>query len=240
MKSIYLFLAIILSFLTIQSCKTIEESNRNTISISERPSNIDSDMSISIKSEDISISGKAKVKIAGTDSLFMDISGPFGIKFGKLYADTNIFYFYNAMENTVLKGKPTADNIRRATYLNISAIDIINLFKNLPPSKEQNYREAGKHENGTLYQYKNEFLILNAKSQMIQYQRKNEVNDLELNIIYSEFNQYSNFEMPSSFLIDAPIAKSTVNISIKQMTFPAGFENAFKFSIPQSAKIIEL
>jgi outer membrane lipoprotein-sorting protein len=46
--------------------------------------------------------------------------------------------------------------------------------------------------------------------------------------------------MTSSFLIDAPIAKSTVNISIKQMTFPAGFENAFKFSIPQSAKIIEL
>ncbi len=242
MKSIYNILAIISIMFVISACKSGETVKNQAIAMrmQERPNNIQSDMSISINSEDVNVSGKAKVQISGNDSISMDIYGPFGIKFGKLYADTNMFYFYNAMENMVIKGKPTAENIRKATYLNISAAEIINLFKNMPPSKISDYIEYDPVSSGLIYKHKNEFLVLNEDQQMIQYQRKNELDQLELNILYQDFMQYEIYNMPSAFIINAPIAKSKVSLTIKKMTFPKVFTEAFKFSVPASAKVIEL
>ncbi len=240
MKSFNIFLAFIFVSLMLGACSSVQEANNSKINMQERPDNITAKMSISIQSEEMNIGGNALVMIAGEDSLFMNIFGPFGINVGKLYADKDNFYFYNAMEGTVLKGEPTAENIRKATFLNISAVEIINLFKNIPPTDLNDFTEKAKIESGTLYQHNNEFMVINNIAQMVQYQRKDEGNVMELNITYSDFNQYEKYSMPSSFEINAPVAKSKVSVSIKEMSFPKGFAKEFKFAVPKNARVIEL
>ncbi len=240
MKSFNIILAFILVSSILISCSSVQNVSNNNIDMQARPNNIDASIKISIQSEEMNIGGNAILRIAGQDSLFMDIFGPFGIKFGQLYADKDIFYFYNAMEGTVLRGAPTAENIRRATFLNISAIEILNLFKNLPPSDLNRFQRKQDLESGRLFQFENEFLVLNKKGQMVQYQRKNSENELELNIGYDDFQQYDKYEMPSKFNIDAPLTKNKVTVSVKKMSFPGFFPKEFRFSVPKNAKVIEL
>lgn len=84
--------------------------------------------SITIESPDGSASGSFDLALKKPDSMRVDLSGPFGIRFGTLMLSRNAFLFYNRMENTALVGKPDGRTLNAMFRLRMEFDEILHAF----------------------------------------------------------------------------------------------------------------
>ncbi|MEN3027002.1 MAG: hypothetical protein ABDH31_04750 [Chlorobiota bacterium] len=60
---------------------------------------------------------RCQIEVAGSDSLWAELWGPFGVAVGQLRLTASEMQYYDALRNVVLRGKPTPQAVERALGL---------------------------------------------------------------------------------------------------------------------------
>jgi outer membrane lipoprotein-sorting protein len=83
---------------------------------------------ISVKTPDIAQSGSFILTLRKPDSLLINLQGPFGIKVGSALVTRTTFSFYNSLENKLITGSSSMENLNRILHVQLSFDDLLNVF----------------------------------------------------------------------------------------------------------------
>ena len=101
---------------------------------------------ISVDSEEFSGNFFASVRYTDTDSLFISVSGPFGIQGGTLFAGKDRFIFFNQMSNKFYTGTIADFEDKNFFQFPLKLKELINIFaakEQLPTMKIKEYKTDG-------------------------------------------------------------------------------------------------
>ncbi|ROL59610.1 DUF4292 domain-containing protein [Bacteroidetes/Chlorobi group bacterium ChocPot_Mid] len=235
------------------SCSTVKQTvdtNVNNITFPQRNTkfkDLSVKSSISASMKDQSMMASANMMLAQMDSISMNLSGPFGIPFGKLYATKDYVLFYNIMTNQVLEGKPTPENMRTAVFLPLSYEDFIRLIRCETPGEPQDF-VFEKNLNDDEILFKNsknpkyiEFAVLSKSNKVItQYQRKDADGTLILHVFYMNYTKNNGIDFSQKQLYKFPELDVNLTLEITELKINPVFEKPFSFSIPANIDRIKL
>jgi len=83
---------------------------------------------ISIETPDISQNGSFTLALQKPDSVLIKLQGPFGIKVGTALVTRTDFLFYNSLENKVITGLSSTENLDRILHVRLSFDELLNVF----------------------------------------------------------------------------------------------------------------
>ena len=243
----------VLLFLVI-SCASTTKTGQSTekrlmLSNNEKLTNLEFNANFYTKSNTGNeLNFNAVVNIANTDSLSMNVYGPFGILVGKLFADNNNFKFHNIFENTYYTGSPSADNIARATGIYLSIKDFIHFIRTeLPynPSEFSEKNQSNLDENKKLFIRIDErnfadLALYDSNQFLKEYQRKDENNTTVMRIIFDNYKNFEDIRIANK--LNAEFPKNNVGLSyeINSLKINKDAAKPQNFKIPQTAKVVDL
>ena len=240
-------------FILLISCSTVKQKvDTDVVNIifPERNTNfkdLSIKSSISAAMKDQSMMASANMMIAQMDSISMNLFGPFGIPFGKLYATKDYVLFYNIMTNQVLEGKPTAENMRTAVFLPLTYEDFIRLIRCETPGEPKDFIfEKNLNDDEMLFKNsKNpkyfEYAVLSKSKKVItQYQRKDSDGTLILHVFYIEYIKNSGIDFSQKQVYKFPELDVNLTLEITDLKINPVFEKPFSFSIPANIDRIKL
>jgi hypothetical protein len=234
------------------SCSSVKQEEKqvtshNITDFNQSIFRMESDCIINSTLNNQSFNFRAKVNISGTDTISMVLYGPFGITVGKLFSDLNNFSFYNILENTVYKGAPTQENIKKATNLSISMKDFLCLFQGKTPFPVAQYSTVDSDDKKKLIlkridkQNFADFAVIdNQKMDLMQYQRKDKGDILIMNTLFSNFQKIEKANIPFNINLLMPTVDGKLILEVEDCKINQNAESPSKFNIPKSVKIIEL
>jgi outer membrane lipoprotein-sorting protein len=83
---------------------------------------------ISVETPEIAQSGSFILTLQKPDSILINLQGPFGIKVGSALVTRTGFLFYNSLENKLITGLSSIENLNRILHVQLSFDDLLNLF----------------------------------------------------------------------------------------------------------------
>jgi len=83
---------------------------------------------ISVETPEIAQSGSFILTLQKPDSLLIILQGPFGIKVGSALVTRDGFIFYNSLENKLITGLSSKENLNRILHVQLSFDDLLNIF----------------------------------------------------------------------------------------------------------------
>jgi outer membrane lipoprotein-sorting protein len=83
---------------------------------------------ISLESAEISQSGSFHLVVKKPDSVLIILQGPFGIKVGSALVTRQNFLFYNSLQNKLISGETSSDNLSRTLHIQVSFDDLVSLL----------------------------------------------------------------------------------------------------------------
>lgn len=83
---------------------------------------------ISIETPQIAQSGSFSLTLQKPDSVLINLQGPFGIKVGSALVTRSGFLFYNSLENKLITGSASMENLNRILHVQLSFDDLLNIF----------------------------------------------------------------------------------------------------------------
>lgn len=188
---------------------------------------------------DFNQTANARVRVAGRDSLAMEITA-FGIPVAKLFMNKENFVFLDLFNGRAIEGKSSAANMARVTNIPLSFDDFICLLRCEAPFPADKYTNEGKTTSGSIvYKYdrpdnNREFIALDEKDMMMrQYQRKDSEGTLLMNINYAENETFGTENFPKKVQLHAPLSKFKLSVESKDLQINTIFSEPFRFKIPQ-------
>ncbi len=136
----FLIFILCFSFFTLVGCRTTSPLNlsNHTISYSEvqeiacshhaRIHSMLCEGRVYIETPEIAESGSFILTLQKPDSVLINLHGPFGIKVGSALVTRTGFLFYNSLENKLITGISSMENLNRILHVQISFDDLLNLF----------------------------------------------------------------------------------------------------------------
>lgn len=227
----------------------IGKDSSDTLTIPKSPEKFQLNCMMSTEMEDFSGSFQAKVKISGKDSISITVIGPLGIVVGKLYSDPKQFIFYNVLENLIITGSPSSENIYKAAKINLSYDDMISVLRAEPIGDINEYKIFSNKDNEKkIYIKPNilgyaDFIVLNTDGTIAQYQRKSKSNDEEktvLNAFLDDYSMKSDVKYPGSFRFAFSGNTGSLSVNVNDFKIIDSFDTAFRFSVSKSARVITL
>lgn len=254
MKSMY-FLLMFLSGIVTQSFSLIppeadsasslqksELATMNNLRLALRRDNVQTmriKASLNVSLNDFNQSASAVIRIAGRDSLAMDIMA-FGIPVAKLYMNKERFAFLDLFNGRFVEGPATAANMANVTNIPLSFEDFICLLRCESPSPTSYYsHEATTSTGNHVFRYdrpdnNREFVVLNpADIMMKQYQRKSQDGSLLMNVVYAESILIDSLTFPQKVQVQAPGSKFTMSVHSEEIVINKEMKEPFIFPVPQ-------
>lgn len=188
----------------------------------------------------------AKIKLAGVDSIQMNLTGPFGIAVGKFYANKDEFQFYNIFENATYIGKPNAESLKRILNMDISFDDFIRIIRGEVLFPVDSYKFIKKiNDENTLWLSKQnnfgDFVIAEANYYSIStYQRKIKDDVLVADIQLKNFTQFEDYFLANEINCSFPVNNSSIKLEISDLKINKKFDAPFKFPIVKSSNVIKI
>lgn len=246
MKKIILIISLIALFV---SCKTVEKP-KEIIKIDNLvKQNFSENVFIrtKIKPEfpEMSQSFTANININGLDSIGVNIYGPFGISIGRLFATKDEFIFFNTFENSIYKGKPNAENLKKVTGLDLDYLDLIKILRLSVPAKldefrlDSSYSSEGKMLFKRIHTFPEFILYSGSIGKITQYQRKNSSNENTMTIAYKDFKSFEIGEKPAELLVSLPHANGQIKLNIDEYKIE-NTKDRLSFSYPSNIKVVNL
>ncbi len=209
---------------------------------------IDAEGEINFEDKNESNSATLTLRINKPDSCFAKIQGIFGVTGAiALFTRTN-FIYYDVINNRVIKGPSTQENIRILLKANLKFDELINFVTGgfiFNDSNNSNYSIENV----------NNFLILNYADSLNNELRKFHINKISGSLIkaeffdlfsksrkliieYSEFSEFDNILFPNIVKIIRPFELQALTIKYSKLNLKP---DKFRFNLPisKSAKIIE-
>ncbi len=200
---------------------------------------------ISIDSPELSNTGNLAVNLLKPDSVYIEVTGPFGVSAVKGLVTRREFTFYNGLENTVLTGRTTSGNLRNVLRVAIDFDDIMQILagtsgfsKALPgitpegSLQDDVYRIVWRGPKETV-----EYEVDTRYEAVRRYQRRSESGDILEEITYKDFRRMHGRYRPNIIALSRPPSEeSLVIIYDRQVINDLPMD--FSFKIPTAARRI--
>jgi len=249
-------LILILFSLLYIGCRTTSTLNLSDMSITSeevqeiarthhtRIQSIQGEGRISVETPEIAQSGAFILTLRKPDSVLISLRGPFGIKVGSALLTRTEFAFYNSLENQLITGSTSIENLNRILHVQLNFDDLLNIFSGggfldddlrSPDQKsiEDNQFVFIYNSNNSTRRYWIEPTSLYI--QKIQFLDHN--GNLTLEQTFNDFENVGEIKMPYAICITKPETQqmltlnySDIMVNIKQLQFT--------FTIPQNAERI--
>ena len=199
---------------------------------------------ISIETPEIAQSGSFILTLQKPDSVLINLRGPFGIKVGSALVTRTEFLFYNSLENKLITGLSTAENLNRILHIQLSFDDLLNLFAggtflesdiSLPDEthiEDDQFEFIFTSTKTSRRYWINPTTLLIQKVQFLDQSGK-----LTLEQTFSDFENVNGFLMPYTIRVTRPKARQRLTFTYSEML--VNTENLrFTFTIPSNAERI--
>ena len=199
---------------------------------------------ISIETPTIAQSGSFILTLQKPDSVLINFQGPFGIKVGSALVTRTEFLFYNSLENKLITGISSIENLNRILHVQLSFDDLLSLFAG------GTFIENDFHSPDEIHVEDNQyvFVFTDAKTsrrywvdpttsfiQKVQF--LDQSGKLVLEQTFSNFEDAGGFSMPYTIRILQPKERQRLTITYSDI-----FVNAeklhFTFIVPPNAERI--
>lgn len=215
------------------------------------------DVSTKIQTElkDLTVNGKIKVdmpqqnatvntqiKIAGRDSLFMKILGPFGIEVMRLYSSEDEFTLLNTFQNEAYKGIPSSENLKKVSNINLSFQDLIKISRSEIPGNSDQYKFSGKKENElkiftSIKDGIRELIKIDLLGRIIEY-KQFDVNGTEtLMVNFKDYKNVEGFDLAHKIDIAFKEIGGSMTIEASELLINTIGNSPLSFSLPESVDI---
>jgi outer membrane lipoprotein-sorting protein len=121
---------------------TLEELMTKVNSNSAKLRALDAEGEVSIDSPEFSNTGSITVSLLKPDSIFVKLDGPFGISVAQILMTRNNFFYYNVMDNRVIRGPSSPLNLGAIMRINLDFDEIINGFSGTYTFRGVRYEDA--------------------------------------------------------------------------------------------------
>jgi hypothetical protein len=190
----------------------------------------------------------ADIKVAGNDSVQMNVKGPMSVTIAKLFGNRSQFLLYSPFENAAYSGDIEQDDLKNVLNIPLSFSDFFSFVKCTPPGKISNYNleKLDKRKDKVLYvsvndSYKDYVLISRESSKIEQIQRKGNDGSLIINISYSDYKIVKDdYSYPSLIQVTFPKMSGKMTIENIEVSAPNKFSEPFTFSLPSGMKAQKL
>ncbi len=258
-KSIALFVLSVCSLLYVEGCapskpvmqeRTISpdrlikrlEANRRKIK------NFSGTGTISIKTNELDTKSNFQVEIKKPDSIKVSFFGPFGIDLASALLTQKDFLFYDAINNTVYKGKQKPGVMKEILKVNILFDDLIDLATGSINLTDKLQREPNSSESqddllkltyaDSLNDKTNSYLIQNDEFEIRQFFQNNLKGKNLLDTKFSNFRKYDEIPIPSEINFNDIANNQKIKIEYRNIEINNEIGN-LKIELPSDAKIIE-
>ncbi len=126
------------------------------------------------------------------------------------------------MENTLYRGSPTQENIKKATNLSISIKDFLSLFQGKTPFDIDEYTPIADKNDGSIVLKRidksdfGDFAVINKSDmKLIQYQRKDKGDLLILNSAYDKYQSSGTSSLPAKINFSMPTVGGSLIIEVE-------------------------
>lgn len=187
----------------------------------------------------------ANIDINKTDSMAIQIIGPFGISIGRLFSDKNSFVFYNTFENKVYKGVPKSENLKKVIGIDFNYNDLIKILRLSVPAilKDFSVNPEIKSENQIHFvnnsNYSEYISYSTIKRNIINYKRKKDDESTQFEINYSKIKNFKGFNKPSKVEVKIPELNGQITITVNE--YETYNENKIlSFDYPDKIEVVNL
>jgi len=200
---------------------------------------------VMVENESAPMQGTCTLSILRTDSLLMQIGGPFGILVGKLSASPTNMIYLDALRSEVFEGNPQNPEMQAKLPIPLSYEDIIYLMRAEVPFMTNNYtfvkESDGKQvfTNTTNSQFIDFVQMSTKDSTMLTYQRKSKTGELLFNVNYNEYATKNNIRYPISISLHFPMRKLQAKFIVTDMLLNSTAER-YWFNVPKNIKRTKL
>lgn len=201
---------------------------------------------ISLENESGGNSGNFRATLLKPDSLYISITGPFGINIVKAFIERDTFLFHDAFNNVIVTGKTSKKNINEIFRVNIGFEDMMSIVSCVPDFSR---------ENGIIPQINPNFndneavIIYEKEGDIIKYYLNLENRYITKRIVYSgsgkitreeKYQSYYKFNdtwIPRSIQITLPIENQSLSLYFEKQEFNTKDLN-FSVPIPKDTKVL--
>jgi hypothetical protein len=240
----FIFSSCTSSEIEMKSDMTFEELKGRVNSSSEKLLTLDAYGEISIDSPSLNNTGTITVSINKPDSIFTKLEGPFGIDVADLLITRSNFIYYNVMDNKVISGQSTPNNLRIIMKVNISFDEIINAFSGKFTFGEEKYEnvEITKNEKSYIMSIRNgkeikKYWIDNQSYFVTKVITSDENGKTKIDISYDNFYEKDGIYFPKKISISRPAEKENIWLTYNNEEFNNN-KLTYRLKIPKSAKKI--
>jgi len=212
---------------------------------SEKLVSLDAYGEISIDSPEMSNTGSITVSIFKPDSIYTKLEGPFGIDVADLLITRNNFIYYNVMDNRVIQGQSTPNNLKNIMNVNVNFDEIINAFSGKFIFKDENYDDIKitRTEESFIINNKSgnetkKFWVNSKYYYVSKIGTYDDKGNIKIEIIYENFYEKDGIYFPKKITINRPSEKQNIWLTYNSEEFNNN-KLTYKLKIPKSAKKIE-
>ncbi len=210
-------------------------------SANSRIGNLTARGKVTLKQKESNLPGGFKAYIAGTDSISLSLTGPMQIAVGKLYARKDYFLYYDVFNTAAYEGVPSAGNLKAAFNIELDFDDMVRMFRCQPPGYDSLYEFVEKRNDGVLYKYIKaseyvEFVLVNNKGTIIQYQRKLPNGTMVMTAHYSDYETVGAYSLAKKIVLSFPIREVAVTFDIDNYSIDEKYEQPFGITLPSDTK----
>jgi outer membrane lipoprotein-sorting protein len=197
---------------------------------------------ISFQTPEITQSGSFILTLRKPDSVLINLQGPFGIKVGSALMTRTGFYFYNSLENKLITGSASIENLSRILHIRLSFDDLLNIFAG-GEFLDRRSPDETRIENGQFV-----FIYATRTSsrrywidptsfciQKIQFWDRYE--KLTLEQTFYNFENIDGITMPYAIRITQPKAQKMLSLNYSDILLNTE-QLQFSFTIPQNVERI--
>jgi outer membrane lipoprotein-sorting protein len=199
---------------------------------------------ISVETPEIAQSGSFVLTLQKPDSVLINLQGPFGIKVGSALVTRTGFLFYNSLENKLITGLSSMENLNRILHVQLSFDDLLNLFAG------GTFLENDFHAPDETIIEDNRFVFVFTSSQtsrkywiepttwsIQKVQFLDQSGTLALEQTFSNFEDVNGFAMPYTIRIIQPKLRQKLTFTYSEIL--VNIEHLhFTFTIPPNAERI--
>lgn len=201
---------------------------------------------ISLESERGGNSGNFKINVLKPDSLYLTITGPFGINVAKALITKDTFFFHDAFNNVVVTGKTSKKNLAEILRVNIGFEDIMNVSSCSPDflrEKDNAPQVDQKFEDNEVV------LIYQNEGDIIKYYVNLENRYISKRVVYSgsgkiikeeKYQSYykkDDMWLPRSIQVTLPAENQSLSLYFEKQDINSGDLN-FSISYPKDTKVL--
>lgn len=199
---------------------------------------------ISVETPELAQSGSFELQLHKPDSVLVNIEGPFGINVGSVLLTRNSFLFYNSIENQVVSGPVTANNLRRIFKMELTFDEFMTLFTggNFLSEDDGDPESIGEEENRAVLVYRSgegrrRYFVDPASLLITRIQQLDNSGKLVLEARFERFRSVGEVSLPRYVRLIQHAARRAVSVSFSTLDVNPG-RAPLVLDIPSNAERI--